>query len=159
MIKSTCPYCGTGCGVLLSPTPEGLAVKGDPAHPANFGRLCSKGSALGEPVGARGRLLIRPQHLAPNGRLHAASLIALADTMTGHATMSHLPEGAVSFATIELKSNHLGTLTEGELHCVATAQHLGRTTQVWDAVVSDAASGRQLVLYRCTQMVLWPAGN
>ena len=57
MIKSTCPYCGTGCGVLLSPTPEGLAVKGDPAHPANFGRLCSKGSALGETVGARGRLL------------------------------------------------------------------------------------------------------
>ena len=108
---------------------------------------------------ASGRLLIRPQHLAPNGRLHAASLIALADTMTGHATMSHLPEGAVSFATIELKSNHLGTLTEGELHCVATAQHLGRTTQVWDAVVSDAASGRQLVLYPCTQMVLWPAGN
>lgn len=105
---------------------------------------------------ASGRLVIRPEHLAPNGRLHAASLIALADTMTGHATMSHLPAGAVSFATVELKSNHLGTLTAGAIACVATAQHLGRTTQVWDAVVSDEATGKTLVLYRCTQMILWP---
>jgi uncharacterized protein (TIGR00369 family) len=103
---------------------------------------------------ASGRMAIRPEHLAPNGRLHAASIIALADTMTGHATMSHLPEGAQSFATIELKSNHLGTLTEGAIACVATAQHLGRTTQVWDAVVTDEATGKQLVLYRCTQMIL-----
>lgn len=104
---------------------------------------------------AAGRMAIRPEHLAPNGRLHAASIIALADTMTGHATMSHLPAGAASFATIELKSNHLGTLTEGAIACVATAAHLGRTTQVWDAVVTDEATGRQLALYRCTQMVLW----
>lgn len=103
---------------------------------------------------AGGRMAIRPEHLAPNGRLHAASIIALADTMTGHATMSHLPEGASSFATIELKSNHLGTVTGGAIACVATAQHLGRTTQVWDAVVTDEASGRQLALYRCTQMIL-----
>ncbi len=103
---------------------------------------------------AIGRMAIRPEHLAPNGRLHAASIIVLADTMTGHATMSHLPEGAKSFATIELKSNHLGTLTEGAIACVATAVHLGRATQVWDAVVTDEASGKQLALYRCTQMVL-----
>lgn len=103
---------------------------------------------------ATSRMVIRPIHLAPNGRLHAASLIALADTTTGHATMSHLPEGARSFATIELKSNHLGTLVEGAITCLATAQHLGRTTQVWDAVVRDEATGRELVLYRCTQMIL-----
>jgi 1,4-dihydroxy-2-naphthoyl-CoA hydrolase len=103
---------------------------------------------------ASGRMAIRPEHLAPNGRLHAASIVALADTMTGHATMSHLPAGAKSFATIELKSNHLGTLTEGAIACIASAQHLGRTTQVWDAVVSDEATGKQLALYRCTQMIL-----
>lgn len=103
---------------------------------------------------AVGCLRIRPEHLAPNGRLHAASLIALADTMTGHATMAHLPEGARSFATIELKSNHFSTLTEGVITCVASAQHLGRTTQVWDAQVTDEASGKTLMLYRCTQMIL-----
>ncbi|WP_299785944.1 nitrate reductase [uncultured Marivita sp.] len=57
-IRSTCPYCGVGCGVLLRPDGEGgIAVRGDPEHPANFGRLCSKGSALGETVGQSHRLL------------------------------------------------------------------------------------------------------
>ena len=56
--RSTCPYCGVGCGVLLRPDGQGgVAVSGDPDHPANFGRLCSKGSALGETVGLAGRLL------------------------------------------------------------------------------------------------------
>ncbi|HEY8124863.1 MAG TPA: nitrate reductase [Methylocystis sp.] len=53
--RSTCPYCGVGCGVLASPGDK--VVAGDPAHPANFGRLCSKGSALGETLGLGGRLL------------------------------------------------------------------------------------------------------
>ena len=57
MIRSTCPYCGVGCGVLLTPRAGGVDVAGDPDHPANFGRLCSKGSALGETVGMQGRLL------------------------------------------------------------------------------------------------------
>ncbi len=57
-VRSTCPYCGVGCGVLLSPDEKGgLAVRGDPDHPANLGRLCSKGSALGETVGLDHRLL------------------------------------------------------------------------------------------------------
>ncbi|MEO9683688.1 MAG: nitrate reductase [Tateyamaria sp.] len=51
---TTCPYCGVGCGVLASP--DGT-IKGDPNHPANFGRLCSKGSALGETIDLEGRLL------------------------------------------------------------------------------------------------------
>ena len=56
--RSTCPYCGVGCGVLLRPDGSGgVAVSGDPQHPANFGRLCSKGSALGETVGLDHRLL------------------------------------------------------------------------------------------------------
>jgi uncharacterized protein (TIGR00369 family) len=99
---------------------------------------------------------IRPEFLAPNGFLHAASVIALADTACGFATVAHLPDGAESFTTIELKSNFLGTATQGTLEAVARAAHLGRATQVWDATVSEVATGRTLALFRCTQMVLWP---
>lgn len=57
-VKTTCPYCGVGCGVLATPQPDGsVAISGDPDHPANFGRLCSKGSALGETLSLEGRLL------------------------------------------------------------------------------------------------------
>ncbi|WP_029923327.1 nitrate reductase [Nevskia soli] len=57
-IRTTCPYCGVGCGVLATSRADGSAtIAGDPAHPANFGRLCSKGSALGETVSLHGRLL------------------------------------------------------------------------------------------------------
>jgi len=104
----------------------------------------------------RSRMPIQKLHIAPNEFLHAASVVALADTSCGYATIAHLPDGAQSFTTIELKSNHLGTVTEGTVACVATAQHLGRTTQVWDAEVTDEASGRKLALFRCTQMILWP---
>ncbi|MEM8649189.1 MAG: molybdopterin-dependent oxidoreductase [Pseudomonadota bacterium] len=57
-MKTTCPYCGVGCGVLATKRRDGsVDIKGDPDHPANFGRLCSKGSALGETLGLQGRLL------------------------------------------------------------------------------------------------------
>jgi len=102
------------------------------------------------------QLQIQPQMLAPNGFLHAASIIALADTACGFATIAHLPDGAESFTTIELKCNFLGTATEGLVEAVACGAHLGRTTQVWDAKVIEAASGRTLALFRCTQMILWP---
>ncbi len=56
--RTTCPYCGVGCGVLATPDGNGgAAIAGDPDHPANFGRLCSKGSALGETLGLEDRLL------------------------------------------------------------------------------------------------------
>lgn len=102
------------------------------------------------------RMPVKQLHFAPNNFLHAASVVALADTTCGYGTIAHLPEGAESFTTIELKSNHLGTVRDGSIACVATAQHLGRSTQVWDAVVSDEASGRKLALFRCSQMILWP---
>lgn len=102
------------------------------------------------------RMPIKKLHFAPNDFLHAASVVALADTSCGYATIAHLPEGAQSFTTIELKSNHMGTVKEGSIACVATAQHLGRNTQVWDAVVTDEANGRKIALFRCTQMILWP---
>jgi len=102
------------------------------------------------------QLEVQPQMLAPNGFLHAASLIALADTACGFATIAHLPDGAENFTTIELKCNFLGTATGGVLEAVARGVHLGRTTQVWDAEVREVASGKTLALFRCTQMVLWP---
>lgn len=104
----------------------------------------------------RSRMAIRPLHGAINGFLHAGSVVTLADTTCGNATIAHLPAGASSFTTIELKSNHLGTVRDGAVACTATAQHLGRTTQVWDAVVTDEATGKTIALFRCTQMILWP---
>jgi len=56
-VRTTCPYCGVGCGVVAAPTADGAIISGDTVHPANFGRLCSKGSALGETLGLDGRLL------------------------------------------------------------------------------------------------------
>ena len=57
-MNSTCPYCGVGCGVKVTPQPSGaFQVEGDAQHPANQGRLCVKGAALGETLGQQGRLL------------------------------------------------------------------------------------------------------
>lgn len=105
----------------------------------------------------RSHLVVRPQLMAPNGFLHAGSLVTLADTSCGYGCVAHLPAGATGFTTLELKSNHLGTTREGTVDCVATAVHLGRSTQVWDATVTHRESGRTLALFRCTQMVLHPA--
>lgn len=99
---------------------------------------------------------IRAELLAPNGYLHAAAVIALADTACGYGCLAHLPAGAENFTTIELKSNFLGTARAGTIACAATPVHLGNATQVWDALVSDRATGKKIALFRCTQMVLWP---
>ncbi|MCW8903014.1 nitrate reductase [Sedimenticola sp.] len=57
-VRTTCPYCGVGCGVIARREPSGaVTITGDPEHPSNYGRLCSKGSALGETLGESGRLL------------------------------------------------------------------------------------------------------
>jgi len=103
-------------------------------------------------------LPVRPELMAPNGFLHAGSIVALADTCAGYGCMASLPEGAVGFTTVELKSNHLGTAREGTVACVARAVHLGRTTQVWDAVVTHKDTGKTMALFRCTQMVLYGKG-
>ena len=101
----------------------------------------------------RSTLAIQPWMLAPNGFLHAASVILIADTTAGYATVAHLPEGAKGFTTIELKSNFLGTALEGTLACDCVAEHMGRTTQVWSSTVY-APNGRRMALFRCTQMIL-----
>lgn len=100
---------------------------------------------------------IQPWMHAPNGFLHAASVITLADSCAGYATYAHLPEGSKGFTTLELKSNFLGTAHQGVLRCEASADHLGRTTQVWSVVVygPPELGGKKMALFRCTQMVLW----
>jgi uncharacterized protein (TIGR00369 family) len=106
--------------------------------------------------GLTSRLELRRELLAPNGYLHAASVVALADTTCGFGARLLLPEGSAGFTTLELKTNFLGTLLAGALRCEAAAVHAGRTTQVWDATVRDEATGKVLALFRCTQAVLWP---
>lgn len=97
---------------------------------------------------------LQPWMMAPNGFLHAASVIVLADSCAGYATVAHLPEGAKGFTTIELKSNFLGTAKTGVLRTECIAEHLGRTTHVWSATVFSP-EGRKMALFRCTQMILW----
>lgn len=97
---------------------------------------------------------IRPEVLAPNGYLHAATVIGLVDTACGYGVRTALPDGAKGFTTIELKSNFLGTLTEGVLMCDAQLVHGGRTTQVWDARAFREADDATVALFRCTQLML-----
>ncbi len=76
-VKTTCPYCGVGCGVLATPQVDGsVTIKGDPDHPANFGRLCSKGSALGETLSLNDRLLYPEVHGRQTGWNEALDLVA-----------------------------------------------------------------------------------
>jgi 1,4-dihydroxy-2-naphthoyl-CoA hydrolase len=103
----------------------------------------------------RAELPVGPHLMAPNGFLHAGSVVTLADTASGYGCVANLPPGATGFTTLELKSNHLGTAREGTVDCVAKAVHLGKTTQVWNAVVTHRETGRTIALFRCTQMVLY----
>ncbi|WP_322795085.1 PaaI family thioesterase [Tepidiforma sp.] len=125
------------------------------SHERLPGHLGVEVTAIG--AGAvEGRLAIAPHHLAPNGYLHAATVIGLADTLCGYGCSANLPEGAAGFTTIELKANFLGTATEGAITARATMLHGGRTTQVWDADVLHAETGRRIAAFRCTQAILWP---
>jgi uncharacterized protein (TIGR00369 family) len=86
-------------------------------------------------------------------------VIALADTASGYGCVASLPAGATGFTTIELKTNFLGTATEGTLRCEATRVHGGRTTQIWDATVTSEQTGKTLALFRCTQLLLYGGGD
>ena len=133
-------------------TPESMTAFGASTLPGHMGieiTAVAEGSLSA-------RLEVKPHLLAPNGFLHAGTVVTLADTAAGYGCVANLPEGANGFTTIELKSNHLGTARDGAIAVVATAVHLGKTTQVWDAVVSNEASGKTIALFRCTQMVLYP---
>lgn len=101
------------------------------------------------------RLPVVEEHLSPNGFLHAATVIALADTACGYGAMASVPQGATGFTTIELKANFMGTVSHDTvLECEAVMQHGGLSTQVWDATVTNSENGKTIALFRCTQLVL-----
>lgn len=102
-------------------------------------------------------LPVRKVLMAPNGYLHAGSVVSLADSCCGFGCMSNLPEGAQGFTTIELKSNHVGTAREGTIVCSAQLFHGGRSTQVWDAQVKHKESDKTIAVFRCTQLLLYPS--
>ena len=103
----------------------------------------------------RSRMTIGQKHRSPTGYLHAAAIVAMADTTCGAGTHMNLPKGTNGFTTLELKSNFLATLREGELFCEAVPEHIGRSSQVWSAVVSDG-KGKKIALFRCSQIILYP---
>jgi len=102
------------------------------------------------------RLEVQRRHEASNGFLHAGTVVTLADTAAGYGTVASLPPGAYGFTTIELKSNHLSTLNSGGLVARASMVHGGRTTQVWDAVVTAEETGKNVAIFRNTQLMLYP---
>lgn len=131
--------------------PEDFNRRGAETLPGHLGIVVTQLNA----AAVKAELAVTKQLMAPNGFLHAGSVVTLADTCSGYGCLANLPEGATGFTTIELKSNHLGTAREGSIECTATPAHLGRTTQVWDSVVTHKETGKTIALFRCTQMVLY----
>jgi uncharacterized protein (TIGR00369 family) len=109
-----------------------------------------------DPGHVEASLVTNDLHLVPGAsHVHAGAVVALADTACGFGCRAALPSEATGFLTLELKSNHLKAAKPGEeLVCVATPAHLGRRTQIWDAVVTVGAGTRPIALFRCTQLVL-----
>lgn len=100
-----------------------------------------------------GELAVREHVLAPNGYLHAATVVALADTACGIGTRLSLPDNVTGFTTLEVKANYLGTARSGVVTATAVPRHGGRRTQIWDATVCDD-EGRTIALFRCTQLLI-----
>jgi len=109
------------------------------------------------PTVVTGRVPVTPPLIAGTGFLWAPVVIALADTLCAYGAGQNRPTGAQSFTTVELKTNFLGTVGVGDtIAGRATPVHLGRTTQVWDAVVTNEATDKPIALFRCTQLILYP---
>lgn len=132
-------------------TPERFNSAGARKLPGHLGIVITEVSD----TRVAGELPVVESVMAPNGYLHAGTVVTLADTVAGYGCVASLPAEATGFTTIELKSNHLGTAREGTIVGVATPVHRGKTTQVWDAVVTHKESGRTLAVFRCTQMILY----
>ena len=107
---------------------------------------------------ARAVLIVGEQHAVPGDptRVHAGALVTLGDTVNGFGCLASLPDGAKSFATSMLTSSHTGTARVGDvLEADAIRVHGGRSTQLWDATVRVAATGRVVALVRCLQQLLY----
>jgi uncharacterized protein (TIGR00369 family) len=106
--------------------------------------------------GVDGHFVVDDALIAGTGFLFAQVVVGVADYLCAMGVPFHTPAQS-SFTTVELKTNFLGSARAGEhVECHATPVHIGRTTQVWDARVDNATTGRPMALFRCTQMVLLP---
>lgn len=104
-----------------------------------------------------GQFTVTHALIAGTGFLWAPVVIALADALCAFGVSRHWPDGATSFTTIESKANFLSSAREDErVRGVATPLHVGRTTQVWDAAITNDTTGREMAAYRCTQLLLYP---
>ena len=135
-------------------TPEDFNRLGAGTLPAVLGMVVTSVA----PSELRAELVIRPELHTHDGYLNAASIVALADTACRYACVAHLPDGALGYSTVEVKSNQLGSALEGTVDCLVRAGHLGRTTQHWDAVVRHRETGRPLALFRSTLTIHHPKG-
>ena len=94
-------------------------------------------------------------HMNYLNTLHGGAIVSLADTAAGYGTFFDLPENASGFTTIELKCNFMRGSQPGDVvQCSARRIHNGRTTQVWDASVTDESSGKLIAEFRCTNLIL-----
>lgn len=110
-----------------------------------------------DPDQLSGRFTVRHDLIAGTGYLWAPVVIALADALCAFGVGRHGPDGMVGFTTVESKANFISSAREDEqVHAVASPLHLGSTTQVWDAVVTNESTGRTMAAYRCTQLLLYP---
>jgi uncharacterized protein (TIGR00369 family) len=102
-----------------------------------------------------GRMPLRPELMAPNGYVHAGTVVSMADSCCGEGCLASLPDGVAGFTTSELKANFLRSAGDDDvLLCEARMVHGGRTTQVWDATVRRESDGKTIALFRCTQYLL-----
>ena len=126
---------------------------------ANLGKLPEHlGLTITEVAPGRvvGRFEVRPELVAHTGFLLAGVVLSVADILCAYGVSTSWPEGASGFTTAEVKCNFMSTLRDGSAVCVAKLLHGGRTTQVWDATMTDEATGRLMAVFRCTQIILYP---
>lgn len=103
-----------------------------------------------------GRLPVRDELVAHTGYLLAGALLSVADILCAYGVSTVWPDGASGFTTAEVKCNFVGTAREGAVLCRAKLLHGGRTTQVWDAEMTNEATGKLMAAFRCTQIILYP---
>src|ERR1700733_8560359 len=111
----------------------------------------------GSRTGARKRAAgSAPGYCRPHRLFVAPTVIGVADTLCAYGVSKKWPEGANGFTEAELKCNFMGTVQSGAIACTAELLHGGRTTQVWDAKVTNEQTGKLLAAFRCTQIILCP---
>lgn len=131
----------------------------DSLNAANVGKLPAHlGLVVTDvaPGRVEGRFTVRDDLVAHTGYLLAGAVLSIADILCGYGVSTVWPDGATGFTTAEVKCNFVGTVQRGEVRCVATLLHRGRTTQVWDAEVTAVATGKLMAAFRCTQILLYP---